>query len=81
MCNIPNFLIDADNVYRTKHFIVKQILILENSTNQDNSIMSYDTFYKRTKKRDKEFDMCFNCKSNQNGKRLPSTMFQRKYID
>lgn len=81
MNNIPEFLIDADNVYRTNYFIVKQVLILKTSTNQDNSLMSYDTFYKRTKKRDKQFEIYFDCKSNQNGKRLPSTMYQRKYIN
>lgn len=77
---IPDFIIDADNVYRTKHYIIKQILVLDNCSNTDNHIMSHDTFYTRTKKRDSQYEFIYDNKPNINGKRLPSTMCSRKYV-
>jgi hypothetical protein len=78
---IPEFLIDADNVYRTKYFIIKQVLVLDRTCDEDNNITSYDTFYKRTKQRDKEYELVFADKNHIDGKRLPSTMCSRKYVD
>lgn len=78
---IPEFIIGADNVYRTKNYIVKQVLSLETPIVEDNGIMSYDTFYKRTAMRDKQYEVVFSDRKRINGKRLPSTMFSRKYID
>lgn len=78
---IPEFIIGADNVYRTKNYIVKQVLSLETPIVEDNGIMSYDTFYKRTVMRDKQYEVVFSDRKRINGKRLPSTMFSRKYID
>lgn len=77
---IPEFIVDADNVYRTKHYIVKQILNLETCNNENNQIISFDTFYLRTKLRDKQYELIYYSKQNLNGKRLPSTMSSRKYI-
>lgn len=78
---LPDFIIDADNVYRTKNYIIKQILVVDNKPVEENSIMSYDTFYKRNKKRDKQYEIVFSDKTHINGKRLPSTMCSRKYVD
>ena len=77
---IPDFIIDADNVYRTRNYIVKQVLSLEMPTVEDNGIKSYDTFYKRTSIRDKQYNLIFRDRKSINGKRLPSTMYARKYI-
>lgn len=77
----PDFLIDADNVYRTKSYIVKQVIqIIENDI-EDNGIVSHDTYYRRTTARDLAYNMAFMDKVKINGKRLPSTQYTRRYIE
>ena len=44
----PDFLIDADNVYRTKSFIVKQSIEIVENDIEENGIISHDTYYRRT---------------------------------
>ena len=78
---VPDFINNADNIYRTKHFIVKQHLILDNADLNGTNMISEDTFYKRTKVRDKQFDILFLNTTHKNGKRIPSTMCSRKYVD
>ena len=66
----PDFLIDADNVYRTKSYIVKQVIqIIENDI-EDNGIVSHDTYYRRTTARDLAYNMAFMDKTKINGKRI-----------
>ena len=74
------FLKNADNIYRTKCFIVKQEIEVAESEVYDNVVISHDTFYLRTPARDKQFEKAFSKKINKNGKRLPSTTTTRKYI-
>lgn len=76
-----DFLYDANNVYRTKNYIVKQVIGVRTSDEENNIIMSFDTYYRRTKKRDKIYERAFASKKHIDGKRLPSTMYSRKYID
>ena len=77
----PDFLIDADNVYRTNSYIVKQVIqIIENDI-EDNGIVSHDTYYRRTSARDLAYNMAFMDKTKINGKRLPSTQYTRRYIE
>ena len=52
---IPDFILQADNVYRTRNYIVKQRLEYIENTTEDNVIISYDTFYKRTRLRDEQY--------------------------
>ena len=78
---IPNYLRDADNVYRTKKFIVKQVLGIHESTEGNNQVISIDTYYRRTPKRDLTYNLAYQDKVNLEGKRLPSTMYTRTYID
>lgn len=77
---IPEFLRGADNVYRTKHFIVKQTLAIQKSDGEDNLLISYDTYYRRTTKRDLAYNMAFIDKSNAEGRRLPSSTYVRTYV-
>lgn len=79
MIKLPDFIIDATNVYRTKYFIVKQNIEVQFDDQENNSIISRDTFYFRTKQRDKEYEYIFSERKNVNGKRLPSTMYTRIY--
>ena len=77
----PEFLLDADNVYRTKHFIVKQVIEIVENDIEDNGIISHDTYYRRTTARDLAYNMAFMDKVKISGKRLPSTQYTRRYID
>ena len=81
MYRVSDFLYDANNVYRTRDYIVKQVIGVRTSDEEDNIIMSFDTYYRRTKKRDKIYEHVFAGKKHIDGKRLPSTMYSRKYID
>lgn len=74
---IPDFILQADNVYRTRNYIVKQRLEYIENTAEDND----DTFYKRTRLRDKQYMIMYGDKHHQNGKRMPSTTYTRVYID
>lgn len=77
----PDFLIDADNVYRTKSFIVKQSMEIVENDIEENGIISHDTYYRRTSARDLAYNMAFMDKVKINGKRLPSTQYTRRYIE
>ena len=50
--NNVDFLENADNVYRTKRYIVKQEIDLEVDSLYDNMMVSHDTYYLRTAARD-----------------------------
>ncbi len=78
---IPDFLYDADNVYRTKHFIVKQVMEVQENTVENNCVVSYDTYYRRTPERDFAYRITYKDKNNIDGKRLPSTSYTRTYVE
>ena len=81
MKELSNLLNAAVNVYRTRKYIVKQILVIRESPTEQNILFSEDTFYKRTKTRDKEYNIIFKDKDNLDGKRLPSTSYSRRYVN
>lgn len=81
MEKIPEFTLNADNVYRTAEFIVKQSLSVQFDDTEGNSVISNDVFYRRTKRRDSEYEYVFSGRKNIDGKRLPSNMYSRKYVD
>lgn len=81
MNNDRDFLYDANNVYRTKNFIVKQVIGVRLSDELNNVFFSFDTYYRRTKKRDKIYEKAFAERKNKDGKRLPTTMYARTYIE
>ena len=74
------FLKDATNVYRTKHFIVKQVIQIKYDKREDNIVCSYDTFYARTKDRDEVYEALFCNRKKINGRRIATTMYARTYI-
>ena len=76
---IPEFTENATNVYRTKEYLVKQIICIRYGCEEDNVLYSRDTFYKRTPERDREYEILFCRRRNIDGKRLPSTMYTREY--
>lgn len=77
---IPEFVRNANNVYRTKNFIVKQEISIGCDSIEMNAVLSRDTFYARTAVRDMEYEAYFSRRRYVNGKRLPSTIYSRKYI-
>ncbi len=78
-----DFIKHADNVYRTREYIVKQQI----STSLDeetliNHLISDDTYYARTKSRDIDYEIIFADRGKKiDGKRMKSAMYTRKYID
>lgn len=77
---IPEFIRNANNVYRTKNFIVKQEIAIGCDSVGMSAVLSRDTFYARTTVRDMEYEAYFSRRRYINGKRLPSTIYYRKYI-
>jgi len=76
-----DFMVNASNVYRTKDFIVKQEIHIGTDGYATNQIVSVDTYYKRTPERELAYKSVFADRRQKNGKRLPSTMFTRTYVD
>ena len=76
---LPEFLIDATNVYRTKHFIVKQQVIFNSCGICGTQTVSNDIYYARTEERDAAFDALFGDSVFPEGKRLPTMSYMRSY--
>lgn len=77
---IPDFIKDGMNIYRTKKYIVKQNLSISAHDVECFEMRSRDTYYVRTAKRDKDYETVFAVRRHIDGKRLPSTMYTRKYV-
>ena len=72
-----DFLYEANNVYRTKNYIVKQIIGVRCSEQENNVMFSFDTYYRRTAKRNGIYEKHFRERKNKDGRRLPTTMYAR----
>ena len=77
---ISDLLEGATNVYRTREFIVKQVIEVLVNRQENNSVVSHDTFIRRTRLRDRFYEILYCARKNIDGKRLPSTMYNRKYV-
>ncbi|MCM1368211.1 MAG: hypothetical protein NC184_05345 [Roseburia sp.] len=77
----PDFMVNADNVYRTRDYIVRQIIGVNHDAEMDNDIFSQDTFFARTPARDRQYEAIFARRFNIDGKRMKSTMYSRKYVE
>ena len=69
----------ATNVYRTEMFVVKQRLFVLYSEEDNNELISRDTFYQRTPELDAEYESIYSCRKNIDCRRLPSTAYTREY--
>ena len=76
-----DFMVNASNVYRTKDYIVKQEIHIGTDGYDTNQVVSVDTYYKRTPKRELAYKSLFADRKRINGRRLPSTMYTRTYIE
>lgn len=81
MKNLPDFLRNATNVYRTPYYIVKQSIGILCQRKRYNVIFSFDTYYRRTPERDLEYNRFYSDREPRNGKRIPTAMFTRTYIN
>ena len=73
---------EANNVYRTKHFIVCQRLSLCRKSKGDSTIISDDTFFLRTKDRDFTYQTIFGPRGKRlEGKRVHCDCYIRAYFD
>ena len=70
-----------ENVYWTRDYIVKQELYLIVNAEQNNAVLSVDTYYRRTLERDSKYQLLYKERRHINGKRLPSNTYIRTYID
>ena len=75
-----DFVKGATNVYRTEQYIVKQLIEIRGDQKKGLAIVSHDTFFRRTVRRDAEYELMFFMREHIDGKRLPSTMHNRRYI-
>ena len=78
---IPDFALTASNVYRTRHFIVRQRLAYSKSELFGGLLCSHDTYFRRTHERDLEYEDLFLDRLDPDGKRIPALMHSRKYVD
>lgn len=77
----PDFMEYADNVYRTRDYIVRQIIGVNRDAEMDNTIFSQDTFFARTPARDRQYEAIFAKRFNIGGRRMSSSMYSRKYVE
>ncbi len=71
----------ATNVYRTKNYIVCQIVGMKRDPELDAAAISQDAYFARTAARDRLYNDVFEDRINIDGRRLPTNMYSRKYID
>ena len=72
---------EATNVYRTKHYIVEQVLGVDDNEVECAQLCSHDTFYRRTKKRDRKYAEKFG-RQQADGKRIHvGKACEKEYID
>ena len=61
-------------------YIVKQVMVIQKHKKENNVLISHDTYYRRTPKRDLAYNLAFQGKRHINGKRLPSNNYTRTYV-
>ena len=80
MFKIPDFLIGATNVYRTRDYIVKQRIELRENDEHGSYLFSRDTYYRCTQRRNREYDAAFPNRVDD-GERIHTLVYTRRYID
>ena len=80
MSSVPEFLIGATNVYRTRYYIVRQRISLRDGES-GSYLVSHDTYFRCTPKLDQEYDNVFSDREDLDGKRIHTAMHTRNYVD
>lgn len=78
-CELPDFVQGATNVYRTKSYIVKQNVSLGHQGLESTTLVSRDTYYVRTPKRDAIYESIFEGNKDLDGRRIPTMAYFRTY--
>ena len=78
---MPEFMADATNVYRTRYYIVRQKIELRDDPEFGRYLFSADTYYLCTPKRDREYESVFAGSFARNGRRICTPMYVRRYVD
>ena len=76
---LPDFVQGATNVYRTKSYIVKQNVSFGYQGLESTMLISRDTYYVRTPKRDAVYERIFEGNQNLEGRRIPTMAYFRTY--
>lgn len=76
-----DFLENANNVYSTAHYIVAQKIKIVVDPQDKHYLTTFDTFYKRTKEREKQYCRAFLTENIVTGGRISCEVTKRKYID
>ncbi len=76
---LPEFVQGATNVYRTKSYIVKQNVSLGHQGLESTTLISRDTYYVRTPKRDAMYESIFEGNKDLDGRRIPTMAYFRTY--
>lgn len=79
--DMSEFLERSTNVYRTRFYIVRQQIMYRRDSLLGAYLCSRDTFYCRTPERDRQYEAAFPHNQEKDGKRIPTLMYIRKYID
>ena len=78
-CELPEFVQGATNVYRTKSYIVKQNVSLGHQGLESTTLISRDTYYVRTPKRDAIYESIFEGNKDLDGRHIPTMAYFRTY--
>ena len=78
---VPDFLVNATNVYRTRGYIVRQEIVLQDDDALGTYLFSRDTYFLCTPKRDREFEEVFADRVDLNGSRIKTAMYLRRYVE
>ena len=79
--DMPEFLERSTNVYRTRFYIVRQQIMYRRDSLLGAYLCSRDTFYCSPTARDRQYEAAFPHNQEKDGKRIPTLMYIRKYID
>lgn len=69
------------NAYRTRHYIVFQEIGLCDDEKEGTFLFSVDEYYRRTIKRDAEYERRFRKRDDVDGQRIPVGTYVREYVD
>lgn len=72
---------NTTNIYRTEKYIVEQNIGILYHKKLNNVLFSYDTYYRRTPQRNIDYELSFPKRQPPNGKRIPTAMHARIYVD
>lgn len=69
------------NAYRTRRYIVFQEIGLCDDEEMGTFLFSVDEYYRRTIKRDAEYERRFRKRDDVDGRRIPVGTYIREYVD